>query len=91
MTSLTDYFFGFQQNLARVLASGRLRSHYVPKPLQGRTVMLTFVLRTVTEVIEFLVWTVFLPGVLCDLRHTLGRMKADGGWRQGTEHPLRCW
>lgn len=91
MISLTDYFFGFQQNLARVLVSGRLRSHYVPKPLQGRTVMLTFVLRTVTEVIEFLVQTVFLPGILCDLRHILGRMKADGGWRQGSEHPLLCW
>ena len=88
---MTDYFFGFQQNQARVLASGRLRSHYVPNPLQGGTVMLSFVLGTVTAVIEVLVWSVFLPGVLCDPRHTLGRMKAGGGWMQGTEHPLLCW
>ena len=53
--------------------------------------MLSFVLGTVTAVIEFLVWSVFLPGVLCDPRHTLGRMKAGGGWMQGTEHPLLCW
>lgn len=43
--------------------------------------MLSFVLGTVTVVIEFLVWSVFLPGVLCGPHHTLGRMKAvvDGG------------
>lgn len=63
----------------------------MPNPLQGGTVMLSFVLGTVTAVIEFLVWSVFLPGVLCDPRHTLGRMKAGGGWTQGTEHPLLCW
>ena len=63
----------------------------MPNPLQGGTVMLSFVLGTVTAVIEVLVWSVFLPGVLCDPRHTLGRMKAGGGWMQGTEHPLLCW
>lgn len=56
----------------------------------GRTVMLSFVLGTVTVVIEFLVWSVFLPGVLCD-PHIPGKDEGSGGWRQGTEHPLLCW
>lgn len=28
------------------------------------------------------------PGILHVLHHALGGMKADGGWRQGVEHPL---